>query len=237
MPKRQIIGSVIIIIILSFICMYIYDNYKIEAKTVLIPESVNNLGIREYYKDKNNGYYLYNIDGMEVDFTDRDLELNKALEARQISIEEILELLTQKYSIENATLYQNEDISVLECKLDNGKYNYLFGGSSMEYKEGMCSDKPYLCKFDKIYYVVDISPSKVSDDMYITLRSDYDTETSTIEVSKDISIKLLENNYYSFTFASSNKFIDGSIKEIFDNNMILDIKEVDSSVINSSFCN
>ena len=88
MPKKQIIGSIIIIIILSFICMYIYDNYKIEAKTTLVVDSeTDEKGIKEYYSDKNANYYLYNIGGVEIDFTDRDLELNRALEAKQTTME------------------------------------------------------------------------------------------------------------------------------------------------------
>ncbi len=225
MPKKQIIGSIIIIIILSFICMYIYDNYKIEATTTLVVDSeIEEKGIKEYYSDKNANYYLYNIGGVEIDFTDRDLELNRALEAKQTTMEDVLGMLTKKVTMDNVNLYQNDDLSILQCKLDNGKYNYLFGGPSMEYKEGMCAKEPYICSFDKMYYVIYIGDNKTNDNMFLTIKDDDDT--ATIQVSKDIANKLSENKYYSFTFGSTNEEIDDNIKSVFDNNIILDIVEV-----------
>jgi len=225
MPKKQIIGSIIIIIILSFICMYIYDNYKIEATTTLIVDSeTDTKGITEYYSDKNANYYLYNIGGVEIDFTDRDLDLNKALEAKQTTMEKVLGMLTKKVSMDNINLYQNEDLSVIQCKLDNGKYNYLFGGPSMEYKEGMCYEKPYICSFNKMYYVIYIGDNKTNDNMFLTIKDDSDT--ATIQVSKEIANRLSENKYYSFTFGSTNEEIDDNIKSVFDNNIILEINEV-----------
>jgi len=225
MPKKQIIGSIIIIIILSFICMYIYDNYKVEATTTLVVDSsTDEKGIKEYYSDKNANYYLYNIGGVEIDFTDRDLELDRALEAKQTTMEEVLGMLTKKVSMNNVNLYQNDDLSILECKLDNNKYNYLFGGPSMEYKEGMCAKDPYICSFNKMYYVIYIGDNKTNDNMFLTIKDDSDT--ATIQVSKDIAKKLEENKYYTFTFGSTNEEIDDDIKNVFDNNIILKINEV-----------
>jgi len=225
MPKKQIIGSIIIIIILSFICMYIYDNYKVESTTTLVVDSsTDEKGIKEYYSDKNANYYLYNIGGVEIDFTDRDLELDRALEAKQTTMEEVLGMLTKKVSMNNVNLYQNDDLSILECKLDNNKYNYLFGGPSMEYKEGMCAKDPYICSFNKMYYVIYIGDNKTNDNMFLTIKDDSDT--ATIQVSKDIAKKLEENKYYTFTFGSTNEEIDDDIKNVFDNNIILKINEV-----------
>ena len=235
MPKKQIIGSIIIIIILSFICMYIYDNYKIETKTTIkVVENNENKEIKDYYSDKIGNYYLYNIDSIEVDFTDRDLDLDRALEAKQITMEEVLNLLTKKFETKNAKLYQKDNVSILQCELENGKYNYIFGGESMEYREGMCDKTPYLCTFDKTYYVIDISESKTNKDMYLTIRSDIDTETSTIKVKENVAANLEAKKYYKFTFGSRKENVDSEIKDVFDNNIILKTEEIIGQYIDSN---
>jgi len=85
----------------------------------------------------------------------------------------------------------------------------------------MCAKEPYICSFDKMYYVIYIGDNKTNDNMFLTIKDDDDT--ATIQVSKDIANKLSENKYYSFTFGSTNEEIDDNIKSVFDNNIILDI--------------
>lgn len=240
MPKKQIIGNIIMIIILSLICMYIYDNYHVEKETNLIVETGNNnKTVVNYLNTKKNDYYLYNIDNIIVDYPDRTLELNRALEMKQITMKEVLEYLEEKVNMNdgNTILYQNADFSLLQCTLENGKTNYVFGSKSMVYKESFCDEIPYLCSFTKTYHVLDISNAK-DDFVYLTLKNDYSEEVATIQIEKE-KIGIVETgNYYTFKFASSNDVIDGDIKSIFDNNRILDINLVDelNPVRNDNIC-
>ena len=82
MPKKQIFGSIIVLVLLSLVCMYIYDNYKVVNKTKLIIDKKDNCigNLDLYYTDSNgNNYYLYCLDDITVDYGDRKLDLNKAL--------------------------------------------------------------------------------------------------------------------------------------------------------------
>ena len=165
MPKKRIIESIIIIIILGFVCKYIYDNYRVEPTTsLIIKEEVDcKDNIKEYYTTDKITFYLDCIDDVVVDFTDRTLELNKAYEARQIDIDAIKKLLKKKYTLNDKKVnyYENENIGMIECIFDN-KTNYIFG-KDIEYSEGICNERPYLTKFTKEYLVLDVSKSKTKD--------------------------------------------------------------------------
>ncbi len=240
MPKKQLLGSIIILIALSFICMYIYDNYHVEKQTTLVVESGNNnMTIVNYLNTKKIDYYLYNIDNIIVDYTDRRLELSKALELKQISISEVQGFLEEKVNMNdgNIVLYQNDDFSLLKCNLPSGKINYIFGSKSMVYKESFCVETPYFCTFTKTYRVLDVSDKK-DGYVYLTLKNDITEEVATIEILKDRVTNIENGNYYSFKFASSNDQIDGDIKSIFDNNRILNINliELEEDKINENIC-
>ncbi len=240
MPKKQIFGSVIVLVMLSLICMYIYDNYYVEKETRLIVESGNNnKTIVNYLSTKKADYYLYNIDNIIVDDTNRKLELDKALELNQITMDEVLKYLEEKVNINNGNviLYQNDDFSLLKCSLPSGKVNYIFGNKSMVYTESFCVETPYFCTFTKTYHVLDISEKK-DGYVYLTLKNDVEEEVATIEILKDEIDNVEIGNYYSFNFASTNDQIDGDIKSIFDNNRILSIKliEVEEDKINENVC-
>ena len=239
MPKKQIIGSIFIIVLLSIVCIYIYDNFKVEKKTVLIASISNTDDVKEYYIDNKRGYYIYGLDSVVVDYTDRTLELSKALEAKQINIEEVLTYLKRQISLDNdkVVMYQNDSFSVVECRLDDGKTNYIFGKPDLEYKEGLCSNIPYLCSFTKTYYVLDISDIKNSDNKYVTLKNSQSEEVATIQIESKEASLLVEKNYYQFIFASMDKEIETDIKDIFGNNRILDIKlSTEDNQINNNIC-
>lgn len=239
MPKRQMVGSIIILAILSFICMYIYDNYRVEKKTTLIVETGNNnKTIVNYLNTKKSDYYLYNIDNIVVNYPDRKLDLSKALELQQITIDEVLTYLEETSPNDGKTvLYRNDDFSVLKCTLDNGNVNYIFGHKSMAYKESFCAEKPYLCTFTKSYLVLDISEGKENYD-YLTLKNDASEEVATIQIDRNLITDLNVGNIYEFNFASFNDVVDGDIKSIFDNNQILDIKVVSEpeAIVNENIC-
>jgi len=197
MRKKTIIVNFIMIIILSFICMYIYDNYHVVKETTLIVETGNNnKTIVSYLSTKKEDYYLYNIDNIIVDYTDRKLELNNALEMKQITINNVLTYLEEKANINNGkiVLYENDDFSLLKCSLENEKTNYVFGSKSMVYKDSFCADIPYLCSFTKTYYVLDISEYK-NNYVYLTFKNDSSEEVATIQIEKDRINGLTPGNY------------------------------------------
>ena len=234
MPKKQILGMGIIIVILSFICMYMYDNFKVEVNTTVEVNYSDKEELVEYYQDRdNNSYYLLGLDSIIIDYTDRKLDLDRALNTKQIDMEFIFENLKEKYSINNdkVKFYQNNDFSLLECTKDDGTKNYIFGKDVMNYKEGLCKNKPYLCSFTKKYYILDITDSNDLKFRYITLRSTTNGEVDTIKMNSNDLDNIFIGQYYNFEFASTNDTVDGSIKEIFNNNSIIDI-ELDEGTAN-----
>ena len=236
MPKKQILGTVIIIIILSFICMYIYDNYKMDVKTTIVVNYASETGIVNYYQDsKDNKYYLYDLDDIIIDFNDRTLTLDRALSAKQIDFDFIYENLKKEYSIndDKVVFYKNEDFSLLECR-NGDNTNYIFGPSTMNYKESLCSDKPYICSFEVSYNILDITQSKDNEFSYITLSNGEEVET--IKISIDNIQDLASGNIYKFTFGSLNGNIDKSIKDIFNNNILIGF-ELTDAINNKSLCN
>lgn len=240
MPKKQILGNIFMIIILCFVCIYIYDNYHVVKETELVVESGNNnQTVVNYLTTKNSDYYLYNIDDIIVNYPDRTLELNRALDMKQISINTVLDYLEEKVNMSDGkiVLYQNDDFSLLQCTLDNGKTNYVFGNNSMIYKDSFCADPPYLCSFTKTYHVLDISPNK-DNLVYLTLKNDYSEEVATIQIEKEKIENLTVGNYYTFKFASVNDVIESDIKSTFDNNRILEIHIVNdfNPTVNDNIC-
>ena len=225
MPKKQILGTIIIIIILSFICMYIYDNYKVEIETNIIAEASKGSGIKEYYKDsKKNTYYLYDLNNIIIDFHDRTLDLDRALESKQIDLDFIMGHVEKKYSLNNEKIifYQDTDFSLLQCTKEDGKINYIFGPLNMDYKEELCYEQPYICTFNKTYSILDISPSKKANIYYLTLSDSNEVET--IQVENKYINELVVGNTYIFTFGSLNETIEDNIKDIFINNTLLSVQ-------------
>ena len=226
MKKIQILKIGLLLIALCLVCKYIYDNYRVIPTTTLSVKEMEECdnSLKDYYSTDKGDYYLYCIDDAVVDFTDRNLELDKALAARQIDIDTIKGMLTKKYSLNNKKVnyYQNDDISILEC-INKDKTNYIVG-KNFEYIEGMCDPKPYLTTYTKEYYVLDISNSKTKDIIYLTLKDDVVDEVDTISISNTYSLK--EGITYSFTFGKHSKDTLTTIKDIFKSDVLLDIKEV-----------
>lgn len=226
MPKKQIVGTILILIALSFICIYIYKNYKVESTTKLLAnkngECKNELV--EYYKTDKETYYLYCLNDVIVDYTDRTLELNKAMAARQMDKENLLKLVSKKYSLSDGKInyYQSDEIGILECIFD-GKTNYIIG-NNIEYKEGMCNDFPYLSIFKKTYTVLDVSNSKTQDMLYLTLKDILTDEVATISI--DNEYVFIEDTDYEFEFGKYKDVVGTSIKETFDENVLLNVNKI-----------
>lgn len=235
MPKKQIFGSIIILVLLCFICMYIYDNFKVVNVTKLVinenDDCIGNLDL--YYTDSdNNNYYLYCLDSLIVDYGDRTLELNKALERKQIDMDFIFEEVKKDgnvitYKDGGSLKYSNNNFSILSCQTVDGNNDYYFGTSDMEYREGFCREVPYTCSFTRTYLVLDISDSNDEAYIYLTLREFQEEEVVTVKVKKELSSVIIEDNNYEFTFASTGKSSDVDIKSLFESNTLLSINATD----------
>ena len=227
MPKKQIFGTILILVILSFICIYIYNNYKVESTTKLIANNNNECKneLVEYYKTDKETYYLYCLNDVVVDYTDRTLELNKAMAARQMDKENLLKLVSKKYTLNDGKInyYQNDELGILECIFDD-KINYIIG-TSIEYKEGMCDEFPYLSMFTKNYIVLDVSKSKSNYMTYLTLKDNELDEVSTISINSEYDF--VEDTEYAFKFGKYKDIIGNSIKDIFEENILLGVEKVD----------
>lgn len=246
MSKRQIFGTIIILIILSFICMFIYDEFKDEQKerkTELIVEKGDNK-LTLYYTDSDGkNYYLYGLDKIIVDYGDHDLELDKALEAKQISMESVIELIgnknQQSYWDGGSIKINNNDLSLLQCHTTNGNEDYYFGPSDMEKQEGFCEDEPYICSFIKTYLVLDVSDSNDEKYVYLTLKQYQGEEVVTVKVERSLIDEMIEDQFYEFQFTSVGASEEESIEDIFKNHELVSITATDKvgmDQINESVC-
>ena len=228
MPKKQIIGSILILIVLCFICKYIYDNYKVEPKTTLFIRETADCkdSIEEYYTNDTLTIYLDCIDNVIVDFTDRTLELDKAYKARQIDIDTIKKIIKKKHTIikDKVYYYQDDNLSMLECIFDD-KTNYIFG-KDIEYTEGMCSKQPYLSTFSKEYFVLDVSKSKTKNLIYLTLKDEELDEVTTVSITGKYDLK--EDTYYNFIFGKYHNVDSNDITTVFNENILLGATEVNN---------
>lgn len=247
MPKKQILGSIIVLVLLSFVCMYIYEHYKVVNETKLvINEKENCIGNLDlYYTDKEgNNYYLYCLDSVIVDYGDRTLDLNKALDRKQIDMDFVYEQVKEDSKINSyddggSLRYSNSNFSLLSCKTTSGNNDYYFGPSDMEYREGFCEDKPYTCSFTRTYLVLDTSDSNDEKYIYLTLREYQEEEVVTVKVEKELISSIIEDTYYEFKFGSTGKSDKTDIKTIFESNLLLEIlstDKVETEQINEKVC-
>lgn len=244
MPKKQIVGSILIIIVLSFICMVIYDRFKIEKEIQLaVSENQNCHGNLDlYYTDSNqNHYYLYCLNHMIVDFGDRTLELNKALEAKQINMDFVFSNLKKKDTFDDggSVIYRNSDFALLQCNTLEGNHDTYFGPSNMQYREGFCKENAYTCSFIRTYLVLDVSDSNDDNFIYLTLREFQGEEVVTVKVNRELNSEIIEDSYYEFQFASTGKSIETDINTIFNSNQLLAITLTDkmgTNQINENSC-
>lgn len=248
MPKKQIFGSIIILILLSFICMFIYDEFKDtknERKTKLIVEKgINKLSL--YYTDTTGrNYYLYGLNKITVDYGDRSLELNKALEAKQFTMDDVIKLIGKENEISSLngdfTKINNQNISLLMCQTigEESNQDYYFGPSDMEKREGFCKAEPYICSFTKTYFVLDVSESNDDKYVYLTLRMFQDEEVVTVKVEKNLVVDMLEDQAYEFQFTSIGNSQQEDIQSIFKNHKLISIQATDRvglDQINDNVC-
>lgn len=246
MTKRQVVGTMFILIILSFVCMFIYNEFKDEQKErktqLLIKEGDSKITL--YYTDtKGRNYYLYGLDKITVDYGDHDLELNKALEAKQFDMKSVIKLIGNdnqiSYKDGGSIKINNNDISLLQCHTTLGNQDYYFGPSNMEYKSGFCLDEPYICSFIKTYLVLDVSDSNDEKYAYLTLKMFQGEEVVTVKVRKNLIDEIIEDQFYEFQFTVSESKKGDNIQEIFDNHKLISITATDKTgfdQINEDVC-
>lgn len=212
--------------------MVIYDKFKTEKEIKLVISEKENChgNLDLYYTDTDgNHYYLYCLDGITVDYGDRTLELNKALEAKQISMDFVSFTLKKKDSFDDGSsiIYRNSNFSLLQCHTIEENKDYYFGPSNMDYREGFCKEEAYTCSFTRTYLVLDVSDSNDSEFIYLTLREYQGEEVVTVKVDRYLNEEILEDYYYEFQFGSTGKSKEIDIKNIFDSNILLSITSTD----------
>ena len=248
MGKKQFLGSLIILIFLCFVCKFIYTEFKVdgaERQTKLVVTETDNDNVKFdlYYTNNDVNYYVYSLNKIIVDYGDRKLELNRALETKQIAMDFVIEYVKNSGNVDSyydggTNKYSNDELSILECKTTDGNSDYYFGPSNMEYKEGFCQVEPYICQFVKTYLIVDISESNDENFAYLTLRKFQGEDVVTVKVKKEFTIDMIEESYYEFTFGSLGN-LDDNIKSVFDNNRLLSVVLTDKvglEQINEDIC-
>lgn len=248
MSKKQMLGSVLILILLSFICMFIYDKFKNEQEnreTKLIVEKGDNKLTLYYTDTTGRNYYLYGLDKITVDYGDRSLELNKALEAKQFTMDEVIQWIgysnKETYWDGGSTKINNQDISLLMCQTvgEESNRDYYFGTSDMKKREGFCEEEPYICSFTRTYLVLDISASNDDKYVYLTLKMFQDEEVVTVKIDKDLVNDVVEDKYYEFQFTSIGNSSENDIQSIFKNHKLVSIQATDKTgldQINENIC-
>lgn len=243
MRKRQILLRTIILVILSLICMFIYNQFKNDNKPIklIINDKNDCTGVLNlYYAGQDDiNYYLYCLDGITVDYGDRKLELNKALEAKQINMDYIISNIIKNTDSNNEyTKYSNKKFSILSCNVDGNK-DYYFGPIDMEYNDGFCKQEPYICPFTRTYLVLDISESNKEEYRYLTLREFQGEEVTTVKVNKKLMTGIVEDKSYEFNFGYLGNSRETNIKSIFENNLLLsiiDTEKVGLEQVNDNLC-
>lgn len=249
MGKKQILGSVLILCLLCFVCKFIYTEFKVEdsekqTKLVITKTDNNSVKFDLYYSDDDVNYYIYNLDKIIVDYGDRKLDLNRALETKQITMDFILKYVKDNGRVDGywdggTIKYTNDDFTVIKCKTIEGNNDYYFGPSDMKYKEGFCIEEPYICLFSKSYLVLDISESNDENYSYLTLREFQGEDVVTVKVKKEFTTDMIEENYYTFSFNNLGKSFDEDIKSVFDNHHLFSVnitEESDIGQINENIC-
>lgn len=246
MPKKQIFGSIIILIILSFVCMFIYDEFKDnqnQRKVSLIVEE-GNRKLTLYYTDPaGRNHYLYGLKRITVDYGDRTLELNKALEAKQFTMDAVIRIIgrdnEESYWDGGSIKINNQSLSLLQCHTIDGNQDYYFGPSDMEYKEGFCEEEPYICSFTKTYLVLKISESNDDGYIYLTIKQFQGEEVVTVKVKRDLTEDITEDQFYEFQFISVGNQQEEDIQSIFNHYTLVSIQatnRVGLDQINESVC-
>ena len=217
MPKKQLFLSILILVILCLICMFIYNHYKVEKEIQLVISEKEacqgNLDL--YYTDSSgNRYYLYCLDNIKVDYQDRILELNKALEAKQVTMDFVTSQLKKDSTSKEVTIMRNSSFSLLQCHTEEGNHDYYFGPSNMEQREGFCKEEPYSCSFVKNYLVLDVSESNDFQYRYLTLREYQGEEVVTVKVKREFIEEIEEDHYYAFQFGATGKSLEEDIQSL-----------------------
>lgn len=231
--KRKVIECILAVILLSFACICIYNRFEDRKDNIItkIVSSVSNdceKGLSKYYTDSDdNNYYLYCLDELDVDFGNRTLELNKALDLKQIDMEFVLGEVkkVETYRDGGSILYKNDSFAVLQCNTVDGNHDYYFGPSDMKYEEGFCKRGAYLCSFTKTYLLLDVSPSNDSNFVYLTLKETKEDDVVTKKVNNNGLVNLEEDRYYEFKFGSFGTNTSNNISDVFDNNVLLNVNQ------------
>ena len=84
-------------------------------------------------------------------------------------------------------------------------------------------------EFAKTYTILNIAESNDEKYLYLTIRQFQFDEVETVKVLKSLADTVEINKNYEFTFESSNMQNEDSIKSIFNNAILISVKETDKT--------
>ena len=249
MSKKQLLYSAMILILLCFVCRFIYHNFKLDHESIKTEVLVGDQegcsnGLTLYYTDRDQrNYYLYCIDQITVDYKDHTISLDRALDTKQMTMDKLLnEVLpvtfTESYDDGGSQKYFSGNLSVIACNTLDGNQDYYFGPKDMKYQEGFCKKEAYICSFTKTYQILDVSESKDGESLYLTLKQFQNEEVVTVKISKELAVDIEEESYYEFTFASLGRG-EENIQSIFKDHRLLKIEKTELTgleQINEDIC-
>lgn len=214
------------------------DSYTID------PLKSNSCSTNLYYEEESRSVYLYCLDGIWLNNEKERVELKDYLNRNHKNINDFIQLflLSETYddggsrmykeigSSENADVFTNHGLSILECNTLDENHDIYLGPSSMEYEDNFCrfNTEEQNKSFTRTYYVDSIHlDNKDEQIMYLTL-SQFQGETNMeVKVLKKLANDVKMGYYYEFTFEYTDNHFENSIKGIFENTTLKEIKKTD----------
>lgn len=191
----------------------------------LIKTNINN-EYNLYYFEIDNAVYLDN--GVEI-------ELKDALADKKTTIEEIVSKMEEnKDSYGGGTIiYKNkdlfkDDIEIVKCKTAEGIKDVYVGLSGMGYRNNFClSDNK---TYTRTYTVKSVEDNKINNFMKSLKVLLSDGKKEEYVILNDLNENIEVNKTYEFELLlRKDALINDSIESVFNNCMIVGVKETDKS--------
>ena len=211
---------ILIIVILLLVFFLIGFNYgKISEKEIKILAKFTqneNIYLKEYYQDQYSTLYYYGIDDIKIN---GNISLKDYFRKKGINIwdgmDEFLKHthITKSDYLEDGTkINYINDVVITKCENKD-----IFINSYNNFPKGICGEK-----ISEVYYVNKIKKdSEENYELRLSYKKGEEEEFVKIKINEDLE----ENKFYEFVFLT-NKDNLKSIKEVFDNASLLEIKKV-----------
>ena len=226
----------IILIICILIIKYYQNKYpKIDIYNISTINSDKNILNEELTLDKGKyKIYFYGIDSLQLgDSKNNYFDLKRALQYKQVSIDDIKEYLEHQYNNGNiekytlddggTTIYKSNKYEAIICNTIEGNKDIYFGTTNIEtnLKGSYCGKKQInTCTFTRTYYILNIEDDDDYNYINVTLK-EFQGEMAMVRINRIDNIKA--GNSYEFTF-STYEIFDNSISNIFNNSTLVSVK-------------